>query len=101
LLGRLERVFGTNLQRRRAQLDALARVLDGVSYRGALERGFALVRGADSHVRRRAANVQTGEKLTITFADGTVEAQAGGTADPSPSAKPSRTTKPGGQGTLF
>jgi exodeoxyribonuclease VII large subunit len=101
LLGRLERVFGTDLQRRRVQVDALARVLDGVSYRAALERGFALVRGADSHVRRRAATVQTGEKLTITFADGTVEAQAGGTADPSPPAKPGRTKKPGGQGTLF
>ena len=98
---RLKRVFKANLERRRAQVDALARVLDGVSYRAALERGFALVRGADSHVRRRAGTVQSGEKLTITFADGTVEAQAGGTADPSPSPKPGRTTKPGGQGTLF
>jgi exodeoxyribonuclease VII large subunit len=98
LLRRLERVFGTNLQRRRAQLEGLSRVLDGVSYRAALERGFALVRGADAHVRRRAASVQTGEKLTITFADGTVEASVGTTSDPRP--KPVRTTKPG-QGTLF
>jgi exodeoxyribonuclease VII large subunit len=98
LLGRLERVFGTDLQRRRAQLDSLARVLDGVSYRAALERGFALVRGADSHIRRRAAAVQTGEKLTITFADGTVDASAGAASDPRP--KPPRAPKPG-QGTLF
>jgi exodeoxyribonuclease VII large subunit len=101
LLRRLERVFGTNLQRRRAQVDALARVLDGVSYRTALERGFALVRGADSRVRRRAAAVQSGEKLTLTFADGTVEASAGGASDPHPPAKAARTTKPGGQDTLF
>jgi exodeoxyribonuclease VII large subunit len=98
LLRRLERVFGTNLQRRRAHLEGLARVLEGVSYRAALERGFALVRGADSHVRRRAANVQTGEKLTITFVDGTVEASAGAASEPRP--KPARTPKPG-QGTLF
>ena len=98
LLRRLERVLGTNLQHRRAHLEGLARVLDGVSYRAALERGFALVRGADNHVRRRAANVQTGEKLTLTFADGTVEASAGPASDPRP--KPAKTPKPG-QGTLF
>ena len=101
LLRRLERVFGTSLQRRRAEIDALARVLDGVSYRAALERGFALVRGADNHVRRRAAAVQPNEKLTLTFADGTIEANAGGTTDPRPPPKAARTAKPGGQGTLF
>jgi exodeoxyribonuclease VII large subunit len=101
LLGRLERVFGTNLQRHRAHLEGLARVLDGVSYRAALERGFALVRGADARVRRRAAAVQTGEKLTLTYADGTVEASAGAAPGPRPSAKTGGPSKPGGQGTLF
>ncbi len=93
---RLTRAFDTSLRRRRAELDGLARVLDGVSYRAALERGFALVRGADSRIRRRAAAIESGERLSLTFADGTVEASAGGVPEKSPRAK-----KPGGQGTLF
>jgi exodeoxyribonuclease VII large subunit len=70
-------------------------VLDGVSYVGVLERGFALVRGFDGHIRRRAASVATGETLSLTFADGAREAVAGGAPRPRP-AKP----KPG-QGDLF
>jgi exodeoxyribonuclease VII large subunit len=58
-----------------------------VSYRAALERGFALVRGSDGHVRRRAATIGSGEKLTISFADGEVNALAtdGDTAGTKPS----------------
>jgi exodeoxyribonuclease VII large subunit len=42
-----------------------------------LERGFALVRGEDGKVRRRAAAVKSGETLTLTFADGEAPATAG------------------------
>jgi exodeoxyribonuclease VII large subunit len=51
--------------------------LELISYRSVLERGFALVRAADGTVRRRAASIETGEALTLTFADGEVPAQAG------------------------
>jgi exodeoxyribonuclease VII large subunit len=80
-------------------LDSLGRVLDGVSYRSALERGFALVRGDDGTIRRRAAAVKQGESLSITFADGPVDAVAtGGTA---PTRTRSRAKPSGGQGSLF
>ena len=48
------------LAQARRHLDGLARVLDGISYRAVLERGFALVRGEDGKVRRRAGAMQAG-----------------------------------------
>ncbi|HEY2068007.1 MAG TPA: exodeoxyribonuclease VII large subunit [Rhizomicrobium sp.] len=95
---RLARAGRALLAQERKRLDAVARVLDSVSYKGVLDRGFALVRGGDGHVRRRAASVAAGEPLSLTFADGTREAVAvGAGSDPKP-----RTAKPKpGQGTLF
>jgi exodeoxyribonuclease VII large subunit len=82
----------------RRHLDSLARLLDGLSYRGVLERGFALVRGADGTVRRRAAAVKPGEALTLTFADGEVKAGEPGTGGGAP--RP-RKAKASDQGSLF
>jgi exodeoxyribonuclease VII large subunit len=98
MLGRrLERAQASRLSEARRHLDALARVLDGVSYRGALERGFALVRGTDGAIKRRADQIASGEALSLTFVDGEVGAVAGGTASkPKPRGKPTA-----GQGDLF
>jgi exodeoxyribonuclease VII large subunit len=95
---RLARVERTRLAERRSRLDGLARLLDGVSHKAVLARGFALVRGADGALRRAAAAIQAGEHLTLTFGDG----QAGATADgpAAPKSKP-RAKPPGGQGDLF
>ena len=57
-------------------LETLDRVLDSVSYRAVLERGFVLVRGADGRVHRRAQGVSSGERLKLTFADGEADAIA-------------------------
>ncbi len=79
----------------RNRLDALARVLEGISYRAVLERGFALVKGADGRLRRRAAQIKSGEHLLLTFADG----ESGALAEEIPKA---RIKKPSGdQGSLF
>jgi exodeoxyribonuclease VII large subunit len=82
-----------------------ARLLENLSYRATLERGFAVVRGDDGTIRRRAEAVTAGERLSLTFADGTRTARAeaddsGRTPRPAKSA-PRR--KPGnkGQGSLF
>ena len=100
LLGRrLVRSQTARLGEARRRVEALSRVLEGVSYRGALERGFALVRGADGMIKRRAAQVASGEGLSLTFADGEVGAAATGSPTP---AKPKARGKPsGGQGSLF
>jgi exodeoxyribonuclease VII large subunit len=88
----LAHAFRTSLRRERQHLTSLTRLLEGVSYRAALERGFALVRGADAHVRRRAQAVAAGERLTLTFADGEIAATAGGTPEP-PGTKPAKLRK--------
>jgi exodeoxyribonuclease VII large subunit len=84
-----------HLTRDRGRLETLTRVLDGISYRAVLERGFALVKGADGRLRRRAGEIKAGEHLHITFADGESGAIAGGVPK-------ARIKKPGGdQGSLF
>jgi exodeoxyribonuclease VII large subunit len=99
--GRLERCFGARMNEDRKKLESLSRVLEGISYRGVLDRGFALVRGADGKIRRRADAVKAGERLSLTFADGEREAVAGGTPPTAPAPK-ARVTKPSGnQGDLF
>jgi exodeoxyribonuclease VII large subunit len=99
LLQRLLRVQRSGLAERRKHLESLGRVLESSSYRSALERGFALVRGEDGKVRRRAAAIAAGEPLTLTFADGEQAATAAGTATPKPKSKPR--TPGGGQESLF
>ena len=71
-------------------------MLDGLSYRAVLERGFALVRGEDGTVRRRAGVVKSGEVLTLTFADGEAKAVAG-----EGGARPVKKKRGTDQGSLF
>jgi exodeoxyribonuclease VII large subunit len=101
---RMIQAQGVRLAKARDRLENIDWLLESVSYRSVLERGFALVRG-ESRILRQAAGVMAGERLAITFADGTVAATAteGGVAQPSPS-KPKRAPKPkppGTQGSLF
>ena len=77
LAARAARAQDTRLKQARRRLEGLARELELISYRSVLERGFALVKGEDGSVRRRAADVKAGEALTLTFADGDAKAQAG------------------------
>jgi len=73
---RMERAFGHRLKRAGASLESCSRMLESLSYRAILSRGFVLVRGAGGALRRRASGVQAGERLTLTFADGEVKAVA-------------------------
>ncbi|MBA2589665.1 MAG: exodeoxyribonuclease VII large subunit [Alphaproteobacteria bacterium] len=95
LATRAGRAQTARLAQARKYLDGLARVLDSVSHKSVLERGFALVRGEDGKVRRRASAITSGESLTLTFADGDKQAVAeGGPARP-------KGKKPVDQGSLF
>jgi exodeoxyribonuclease VII large subunit len=84
-----------HLTKDRARLESLARVLESTSYRSVLERGFALVKGTDGKLRRRAAHIRPGDHLHLTFADGDSSVLADGGAK-------HRVKKPGSdQGSLF
>jgi exodeoxyribonuclease VII large subunit len=96
---RLTRAFRQRVVRSQASLEASVRVLDSLSYRAVLARGFALVRGADGALKRRASAVKPAEALTLTFSDGEAKAMAGGTAPPRP--KGMGLFRGKGQGDLF
>ena len=95
---RAGRAQTARLKQARHHLDGLSRVLEGISYRAVLERGFALVRGEDGAVRRRAGSIQSGESLTLTFADGEARAVAG---EGEGKTKSPRKKQPADQGSLF
>jgi exodeoxyribonuclease VII large subunit len=86
---------------------AQARMLDSLSYKSVLKRGYAVIRGEGDRVLSSAALVSPGDRLAIEFHDGAIEAVAGsegGTPGPS-AAKKRPTPRPasggGGQGSLF
>ena len=97
---RLARAHAARLAQAQKHLDALGRVLESISYKAVLERGYALVAGEDGKIRRRAAAIGAGERLTLTFADGPADAVAAGMPSaPKPKAKAPPSV--GGQGKLF
>ena len=98
LVKRAERAQKVRLAQKRRHFEGVARELELISYRKVLERGFALVRGEDGSVRRRADSIQGGESLTLTFADGEARAMAGegGGKAKTPKKKPGKD-----QGSLF
>jgi exodeoxyribonuclease VII large subunit len=84
------------------RLTTSAKLLDTLSYRATLDRGFALVAKAGRGLVERGAEIKPGDKLEITFADGTAPATATGTmvtgAAPPATRKKAKTA---GQGDLF
>ena len=84
----------TLLDQRTARVERAERLLVAFSYREVLKRGFALVRDGDGRPLHAAADVSTGLRLDIEFADGRVGAIADGEARPGPVPKP----KPRGRG---
>jgi exodeoxyribonuclease VII large subunit len=96
---RLIRAFRHRVRRAEASLETSSRVLETLSYRAVLARGFVLVRGADDVIKRHASAVKPGNALTLTFADGEVKATGVG----APVIRPPRRGlfKLKGQGDLF
>jgi exodeoxyribonuclease VII large subunit len=73
---RAERAIDTVFAHREARAERAGQLLAAYSYRGVLERGFALVRDAEGNPVRRAAAMHSGQNVDIEFADGRVRAQA-------------------------
>lgn len=101
---RRSRAWHEFFKRHRARLDSWEQLLASFSYKNVLTRGFALVRDATDNPIRSASAIASGQRLSIEFADGEVQATASGMESPKPSAKPaSRPLRapPAGQGDLF
>ncbi|MFC3075748.1 exodeoxyribonuclease VII large subunit [Shinella pollutisoli] len=100
---RAESALAGTLGRRRALLQAQGRMLESLSYRNVLGRGYALVRDEEGHPVKGAAELGPGRAIAIEFADGTVDAVTGGGGAPPrrKPAKPQEGDPPPRQGSLF
>lgn len=106
LARRTDQAVGQMLDRRKRGLGAQARMLQSLSYQSVLGRGYAVVRDHERKLLSRAADVASGEAISIEFADGQISAQEGGADQPvARPKKPARakSSKPpqSGQGSLF
>jgi len=89
----LQRGFDRRMREPREHLGQLAKLLESLSYKGVLQRGYAVVRGQDGTPFTRAAEISHGAALALEFADGAVPATAGAGAPP-PASRPSAAKKP-------
>jgi exodeoxyribonuclease VII large subunit len=95
------------LARHRQTLLAQDRILQSLSYKNVLKRGYAVIRGEGDRVISSAAAVAPGDSLSVAFHDGSVAATAGGVSDaPTPSSAkkrlpPKPTSAKADQGSLF
>jgi exodeoxyribonuclease VII large subunit len=93
------------IDNRDLRAERAGQLLTALSYRGVLERGFALVRDLDGNPVRRAEAVKAGQGLDIEFADGRARATAEGAPALRPAPPPRLRRRRGGgnegQGNLF
>jgi exodeoxyribonuclease VII large subunit len=94
---RLTQSHRSHLAAARKRFESLGRILESVSYRAVLSRGFALVRGEDGKLKRAAAAIRPGERLELAFADGQRAAVADGGSKPAKKPVP----QSGSQGSLL
>lgn len=78
LLARLQRAQSQQLHRRRQRLGALAGKLDSLSPLRVLQRGYAMARQPDGRVVTDPSDVEPGDLLDLTLAEGTLAVQVVG-----------------------
>lgn len=74
LAARLTQARLRDSERRHDRLQALSELLGTLSYRAVLDRGFVLIRDGEGRPLRRAEEAEAAARLSLQFADGTVEA---------------------------
>ncbi len=72
---RLKKAMSNDFERRQQLADSVGRLLDANSFKRVLDRGFALVTGADGKPVKRAAVAPVKELIWIQFSDGQRHAQ--------------------------
>jgi exodeoxyribonuclease VII large subunit len=78
LHNRLVQALRVSLRRKGDAVMSMARVLESLSHKSALKRGFALVTRPDGSLVRRAAELSAGDAVQIGFDDGAAAAVIGG-----------------------
>ena len=100
LIERLQRAGGRQIQDAERRLAASAQLLESLSYRNVLARGYAVVREAGGGPVTAAAATRPGMALDIEFHDASASATVDGEAAPARRATRRKKT-PDGQGTLL
>lgn len=102
LTARATRAEVARLERLRGRLTQSVRLLETLSHRAVLERGYALVIDKDGALVKRAAALSKGDEIAVRFADGDVGALTTGGETARPKPKPAPQAKPSDvQGDLF
>lgn len=107
LSSRFERAFAERVKADRARLGAVGKLLESLSYRNVLQRGFALVRDDKGTPIRSAIDVAPGTMIDIEFGDEshlaamTGGAPTGGGQAPKKARAAKTSAEPKKQGTLF
>src|SRR5262252_735205 len=106
---RARRAVDALLRQRATSVERCGQLLNALSHRGVLARGFALVRDLAGRPLRQAAAVNAGMRLDIEFSDGHVRAAAEGSSAATDKPQSPAASKPRGrrgngdsnQGSLF
>jgi exodeoxyribonuclease VII large subunit len=107
LAGRADKALLADLGRRRSTIVAQDRILQSLSYRNVLKRGYALVRDETGAPVKQASALSLNQAIAIEFADGSINAvttEGSTPASPHPVKKRAEKpapTEPPKQGTLF
>jgi exodeoxyribonuclease VII large subunit len=96
---RLQPAFARIIVQRGNQLTALGKLLDSLSYKGVLDRGFALIVDDQGHIVRSKSAVRPGQLLAVEVADGQFGAAVSGA--PVSRKRPRPPKDDGGQESLF
>jgi exodeoxyribonuclease VII large subunit len=99
VIARLAPAFTRRVLDKRRELDGVSKLLESLSYRRVLDRGFALVADENGNIVTSPEAVGPGDGLVITVADGRIDANVSGAP-----AAPKRKARPdegGEQETLF
>lgn len=82
---------GKNLLREREKtLEHSGKMLEAFSFKKTLERGFVVVRGAGGQILSSAANLGTGDEISLQFKDDNRSAVIGSTNGSAPSSNPAK-----------
>lgn len=101
---RLKNGFAASIEARKQRIGNAAKMLVSLDYHQVLARGFAVVRGENKKLLRKAAEIADGMPLDIEFADGHRAAIAAGQKKHETARRPSRPGNGRGkrdQGSLF
>ena len=74
---RAESAVSNDLRRARQMLSAQERMLQSLSYKNVLNRGYAVIRDENDKPVSRAASLLDGQRIAIEFGDGRVDAVTG------------------------